>query len=152
MTDTQGDLLEVLVHPADVQDRDGAKPLLARLRKLHCWVRVVLGDGGYRYRGLEEFCRGLRIDLVTIQRDRKAKGMGPFGPVPQRWVVERTFAWLGRWRRLSRDYEELAEVSRAMVQVAAVRTLLQRLTNPPKPTLTGKAKRVPQPALAPPAF
>lgn len=136
VTDTLGLILEVIVHPADVQDRNGAIWLLARLKPLYCWVRTILGDGGYRYKHLAAFCIALGLTLITVHRPKRTYSFGPFTPMPKRWIVERTFGWLGRWRRLSKDYEQLPEVSRAMVQLAMIRTMLQRLTNKPKPSLT----------------
>ena len=117
----------MLVHAASVQDGDGAGDRLGRIKPLHCWLRTVFADSIHNrvVALLAGFLLG--ITLVTIGRIPGTKGcVVP----PCRWVVERTFGWLGRWRRLSKDYERLPEVSEAMVTLAMIRLMLHRAAQP----------------------
>ena len=133
--DTQGLLLGVIVHAASIQDADGAGGLLGRIKPLYCWLRAVFADGGYNRVPTILACFLLGLVLIVVSRPRGAKG---FVLLPRRWVVERTLGWLGRWRRLSRDYEHLPEVSEAMVTLAMVRLMLHRAVHPNR-------KRLPAP-------
>ncbi len=133
--DTQGLLLGVVVHAASIQDADGAGSLLGRIKPLYCWLRAVFADGGYNRVPALLACFLLGLTLLIVSRPRGAKG---FVPLPRRWVVERTLGWLGRWRRLSRDYERLPEVSEAMVTLAMIRLMLHRAVHPNR-------KRLPAP-------
>jgi putative transposase len=125
--DTSGLLLGVVVHAADVQDADGAGDLLRRLKRLYPWLRVVFADGVYDRLAALLACFLLGLTLVVIRRLAGGEG---FVVVPRRWVAERTLGWLGRWRRLSRDYEELPEVSETMIKLAMIRLMLHRLAHP----------------------
>ena len=125
--DTSGLLLGVVVHAADIQDADGVGDLLRRLKRLYCWLRVVFADGAYDRLATLLACFTLGLTLIVIRRLAGSEG---FVVVPRRWVVERTLGWLGRWRRLSRDYEELPKVSEAMVTLAMIRLMLHRLVHP----------------------
>ena len=133
--DTQGLLLGVVVHAASIGDADGAGGLLGRIKPLYCWLRAVFADGGYNRVPTILACFLLGLALLIVSRPRGAKG---FVLLPRRWVVERTLGWLGRWRRLSRDYEHLPEVSEAMVTLAMVRLMLHRAVHPNR-------KRLPAP-------
>jgi len=133
--DTQGLLLGVVVHAASIQDADGAGSLLGRIKPLYCWLRAVFADGGYNRVPAILACFLLGLALLIVSRPRGAKG---FVLLPRRWVVERTLGWLGRWRRLSRDYEHLPEVSEAMVTLAMIRLMLHRAVHPNR-------KRLPAP-------
>jgi putative transposase len=133
--DTQGLLLGVVVHAASIQDADGAGELLGRIKRLYCWLRAVFADGGYNRVPAILACFLLGLALLIVSRPRGAKG---FVPLPRRWVVEHTLGWLGRWRRLSRDYEHLPEVSEAMVTLAMIRLMLHRAVHPNR-------KRLPAP-------
>ena len=133
--DTQGLLLGVVVHAASIQDADGAGGLLGRIKPLYCWLRAVFADSGYNRVPTLLACFLLGLTLLIVSRSRGAKG---FVLLPRRWVVERTLGWLGRWRRLSRDYEHLPEVSEAMVTLAMVRLMLHRAVHPNR-------KRLPAP-------
>jgi len=133
--DTQGLLLGVVVHAASIQDADGAGSLLGRIKPLYCWLRAVFADGGYNRVPALLACFLLGLALLIVSRPRGAKG---FVLLPRRWVVERTLGWLGRWRRLSRDYEHLPEVSEAMVTLAMIRLMLHRAVHPNR-------KRLPAP-------
>jgi len=125
--DTQGLLLGVVVHAASIQDADGASDLLGRIKPLYCWLRAVFADGGYNRVAALLACFLLGLVLIVVSRPSGTKG---FAVLPRRWIVERTLGWLGRWRRLSRDYEHLPEVSEAMVTLAMIRLMLHRAVHP----------------------
>lgn len=113
-----------MVHAADLQDRDGAKLVLAKLLGRFPRLKLIWADGGYTGE-LVEWVRALGNWLLDIvKRPKDARG---FVLLPRRWVVERTFAWLGRCRRLSKDYEALPETSEAMVHIAMIQLMLRRL-------------------------
>jgi putative transposase len=133
--DSQGLLLGVIVHAADVQDADRAWDLLKKVKQLYCWLKVVFADSIYNRVAVLLACFLLGLTLIIV---RRIAGTTGFVVIPRRWVVERTLGWLGRWRRLSKDYEELPEVSEAMVTLAAIRMMLQRLVHPNR-------KRLPAP-------
>lgn len=127
VTDTLGLMLFVLVHGADVQDRDGAPGLLAAIRHRYPWLRHVFADGGYAGDKLREALADKgEWTIEIIKRSDQAKG---FQLLPRRWVVERTLAWLGRCRRLSKDWEKTVESATAWVVVASVRLLTRRLAS-----------------------
>lgn len=127
LVDTIGLLLVVVVHAASIQDRDGAKLVLERLRHRFSRLRLIWADGGYSG-ALVEWVRSLRsrnrLRLEIVKRSDDAKG---FVVLPRRWVVERTFAWLGLHRRLSKDYEALPETSETFIRVAMIALMLARL-------------------------
>ncbi len=125
VVDTMGLVLSVVVHAADVQDRDGAKLVLMRLVGRFLRLEKVWADGAYAGR-LVVWARsvgGWSLELV-----RRPSYRNTFEVLPRRWVVERTFAWLGRYRRLSKDYEELPETTEAWVYAAMTGLMLRRLT------------------------
>jgi len=123
LVDTIGLLLRVRVLPANLQDRDGARQLLAKALKVYTKVSHIWADGGYA---------GALVDWLRRQGDgvleivRRCDTAKNFMVLPRRWVVERTFGWLGRSRRLSRDYERRAEVAEAMVYLTMIRLMLAR--------------------------
>ncbi len=128
VTDTNGLLLAVHVHPANVQDVHGAVPLLERMRARFPKLRHVFADRVYRGKQLVDalsHCGPWAIEIV--QRPPGVKG---FQLLPRRWVVERTFAWFGRCRRLSRDFEGSASTEVAWLLVAHLRLLTRRLAMP----------------------
>ena len=125
--DTQGLLLGVVVHAASIQDADGAGSLLGRIKPLYCWLRAVFADGAYNRVPALLACFLLGLVLIIVSRPSGTKG---FAVLPRRWIVERTLGWVGRWRRLSRDYEQLPEVSEAMVTLAMIRLMLHRAVHP----------------------
>jgi putative transposase len=124
-----GLVIAVVVHTANIQDRDGAKILLALIREKFLRLRLIWADGGYAGK-LLEWVSALRHDnplrLEIVKRSDQRKG---FHVLPRRWVVERTFGWLGRQRRLSKDYEFLTQTSEAMIHVAMVGLMLRRLSS-----------------------
>jgi putative transposase len=127
LVDTLGLVLAVVVHAANIQDRDGAKLVLERLRHKFSRLRCIWADGGYAGQ-LVAWVRGLRVwrklRLEIVSRPEGTKG---FLLLPKRWVVERTFAWLSRYRRLSKDYEYLTQTSEAMIHVAMINLMVRRL-------------------------
>ena len=124
VVDTMGLLLAVAVHPADIQDRDGAKlvwsKLLGRFPRLH----LIWADRAYAGQLVHWafVWGGWLVEVV-----RRARNSHSFEVLPRRWVVERTLGWLGRNRRLSKDYEELPESSEAWVYIAMIHLMLKRL-------------------------
>jgi putative transposase len=125
--DTTGLLLGVVVHAANIQDADGAGALLRRVKALYCWLKVIFADSIYNRLAAVLACFLLGLTLIIVRRIAGTRG---FMVLPRRWVVERTLGWLGRWRRLSKDYEQRPEVSEAMVTLAMIRLMLHRLAHP----------------------
>jgi transposase len=128
VVDTLGLLLVIIVTAANVQDRDGGKRLLGRLRFAMPSVAHIWADGGYAGR-LADFAR--RTLRVTVDIVRKKPGQRTFEVLPRRWVVERTFAWITRCRRLAWDYERTVEHSEAMVLWAMIGLMTRRLAPAP---------------------
>jgi putative transposase len=125
LVDTLGLPLSVCVTSADVQDRAGARLLLAGLGPLLPRLRKIWADGAYSGKELAKWCEEREgSDLEVVERDREAKG---FEVVPKRWIVERTFGWLRRDRRLAKDYEREVQTSETLVEVAMIRLILKRL-------------------------
>ncbi|WP_264484376.1 IS5 family transposase [Mesorhizobium sp. PAMC28654] len=128
LTDTLGLLVGAIVHTADIQDRDGAPEVLASIRESFPWLRHVFADGGYAGEKLQTALRGKGgWTLEIIKRSDAAKG---FVLLPRRWLVERTFAWFGRNRRLSKDFEQTIESSTAWLLLASVQLMTRRIANP----------------------
>jgi transposase len=125
VTDTQGNLMGLVVHPANIQDRDGAGFVLASIRHLYPWLRHVFADAGYAGKKLRRALAKMgtwKLDIV--RRSGAAKG---FELLPRRWVVERTFAWLNRCRRLTKDFEASIDSAVSWIFVAHIRTLTRRI-------------------------
>jgi len=125
VTDTLGHLVGLVVHGADVQDRDGAVEVLNSIRHRHPWLRHVFADGGYGGEKLRS--RLTRIGSWTVQIVKRSDQAQGFKLLPRRWVVERTFAWLGRCRRLAKDVEKTIESAEAWILVANLRLMTRRL-------------------------
>ena len=119
-----GLLLTVVVHAASLQDRDGAKLVFEKSRGLFPRLKLIWADGGYAGQ-LVDWVQNTCGWLLEIVK-RNADTIG-FQVLPRRWVVERTFAWLGRFRRLSKDYEELTDTSETMIQIAMIQLMLGRI-------------------------
>jgi putative transposase len=120
-----GLLIAVLVHAADIQDRDGAKLLLEIMKGKCRRLKLIWADGGYTGKLIEwtkQMC-GWVLEIV-----KRTDDLAGFKLLPHRWVVERTFGWLGRYRRLSKDYEELTASSEAMIHIAMINLMLHRLS------------------------
>jgi len=125
VTDMQGFVLAAQVHPANIQDPHGAVPLLRALRRTHPDLRHVFADRVYRGPQLQSAiadCGPWTIHIVE-----RPPGVKGFQLLPRRWVVERTFAWLGRSRRLAKDFEASIESSTAWLLIAHLRLLSRRL-------------------------
>jgi transposase len=125
LTDTTGLPVAVIVHEADIQDRDGGPALLDSIRSLCPWLRHIFADGAYAG---DKFAAALAPlgdwTVEIIKRSDTAKG---FVLLPRRWVVERTIAWLNRNRRLAKDFEALISTSTTCVMIASVKLIMRRL-------------------------
>ena len=125
-----GLLLVVMVTAASVQDRDGGRGILKLLKDALPSVRHIFADGGYQGALVGIAKRAWEIVIEVVKKPADQIG---FAVLPRRWVVERTFSWLLRWRRLVRDYERLPEVHEAFVKWAMVGLMLNRLAPLPGP-------------------
>jgi putative transposase len=143
LVDTTGLLLKVHVHAADITDRNGAQLLLGKLAGAFPRLQMVWADMGYRGKAVEWIKQHLGWGVEIVKQPRRwfrvPEGVEPpfvpaFVVLPRRWVVERTFAWLGRYRRMSKDYEYLTESSEAMIYAAMIRLMLRRLAQAPSGT------------------
>ena len=105
-----------------MQDRDGARLVLNKLKNLFPAMRVVFADGGYTGK-LVQWVEQLKAFVLNIIK-RTDKG---FKILPKRWIVERTFGWFGKYRRLSKDYERLPENSEALIKLAMINLMTRRL-------------------------
>ena len=119
-------MLHAIVHPADIQDRDGGILLLATLFGMYPFLQKLFADGGYQG---PEFQKALtkilpRLETEIVKRSDQVKG---FAVLPRRWVVERTIAWLNRCRRLAKDWENLNRKALAFLRLASIRLMLRRL-------------------------
>jgi transposase len=124
-TDTLGHIMTAVVHPADIQDRDGAFLVAARIRSLFPWLRHLIADGGYAG---EKLRNGLaQIGQWTIEIIKRSDQARGFVVLPKRWIIERSFAWLGRCRRLSRDVEATISSSEAWLMIAHIRRVLRKI-------------------------
>lgn len=125
VTDTEGFPLAVLVHPADVQDNHGAVPLLNAVGRAFPSLRHVFADRVYRG---DKLLRALDpTGPWTIHIVTRSKSLGTFKAEPRRWVIERTFAWLGRNRRLAKDFEASIASAEAWIAIASVKLLARRI-------------------------
>ena len=128
VVDTMGLLLAVAVHPADMQDRDGAKLVLVQLVGRFPRLERIWADGAYAGK-LVQWAKN--VGGWSLEVVRRPSQQHSFEVLPRRWVVERTFAWLGRCRRLSKDYEELPETTEAWTYGAMTGLMLKRLARAP---------------------
>ena len=119
-------MLHVIVHPADIQDRDGGGLVLKTLFGRFPFLTKVFADGGYQgpvfARAAAKAMPGLSVEIV--KRSDTARG---FEVLPKRWVVERSFGWFGRYRRLAKDFENLNRTAMAFLRLASIRLMLRRL-------------------------
>ena len=124
LVDTLGLPMRVVVHSAGIQDR-GAGLVLDKIRNRFPWLELVWADGGYNARQVDQAVAkvaNLRIEIV-----KRSDDMTGFVVLPRRWVVEPTFSWFGRNRRLAKDYENLADTLLAFVTLASIQLALRRL-------------------------
>ena len=123
--DTLGLILAVVVHAANIQDRDGAKLVLRKIRKLYPRLKLIWADGGYAGK-LIEWTKSLGGWVLEIVK--RSEEVAGFAVLPKRWVVERTFGWIGRYRRMSKDYETLPSSSETMIYLAMINLMIHRLS------------------------
>ena len=126
VVDTDGRLLMVNLTTADISDSAGAQLLLDGIRKRWPWLKHLFADNAYDRTRLMDKAAYLDFVLEIVRRIDKEPG---FKLLPRRWVVERTFGWMVRWRRLVRDYEKRIDVSNAMIHVAMGSILLRRIAH-----------------------
>ncbi len=119
-------MLHAIVHPANIQDRDGAILLLGTLFGKYPFLKKLFADGGYQGPIFEQALKKILHHLETeiVKRSDVAAG---FEVIARRWVVERTFAWLGRCRRLAKDFENRTRTARAFLILASIRLMMRKL-------------------------
>lgn len=122
IVDTLG-LLLVVVHAADIPDRDGARLALDKMRGRFSRLKLIWADGGYAGQFVDWAKRTCRRVIEVVQKTQPHR----FVVLPKRWIVERTFAWLGRYRRLSKDYETLTQGSESIIYLAMIHLMVRRL-------------------------
>jgi putative transposase len=158
VVDTTGLVIRAVVHSAAVTDRDGGRLVLAAAKIVSERLQLIWADMGYRGQVLKEWIeKDCNWQLEIVKRpsrwgwypvDVEPPPMPAFTVLRRRWVVERTFAWMGRYRRMSKDYEYLIESSEAMIYLAMSRLMLKRLArqapngvpSPQRLGLTGSAR------------
>jgi len=121
--------MHAIVHAADIQDRDGGVLLMATLFGLYPFLLSLYADCGYQGAGFQGALRTIlkRVNVEIVKRSDQARR---FVVLPKRWLVERTFAWLGRCRRLAKDWECLNRKALAFLKLASIRLMLRKLCNP----------------------
>jgi transposase len=121
--------MHATVHAADIQDRDGGELLVATLFGLYPFLLKLYADGGYQGAQFQQALKTIlaRVNLEIVKRSDQATR---FVVLPKRWIVERTFAWLGRCRRLAKDWECLNRKALAFLKLASIRLMLRKLCNP----------------------
>ena len=124
MVDTLGLIVALVVHPANIQDRDGAKLVLAKLVGWLPRLKLIWADGGYAGQ-LIQWVKNLGGWVLQIVK--RSDDVTGFVVLPKRWIVERTFAWFGRYRRLSKDYESLTDSSESMIYLTMIHLMVRRL-------------------------
>lgn len=147
VVDTLGLALTLQVQAADLADRDGAREVLAGLAQQQPRLTRLWADAGYRGPRLRQWLESQPWSVTTVQRASRWQWVAPgeapppqaagFAVLPRRWVVERTFAWLGRWRRLSKDYEGLPATALAWCYLALSRLMSRRLCGVSRPERRG---------------
>jgi transposase len=116
----------VAVHPASVQDRDGASTVLRQARRCFPFIERIFADGGYQGPKLATLTAATGAWSIEIV---KRSDTHRFVVLPKRWIVERTFAWLSTWRRLAKDFEVLPSSEEAWIYIAMIRIMLRRLAH-----------------------
>jgi putative transposase len=123
-----GLVLLVLVHAVDIQNRDGAKLVFEAVQKLFPRLSLIWADGGYRGALVDWVKATFDWLLEIVERPERQQG---FAVLPRGWVVERTFCWLGRYRRLSKDYERTTTSSESLIYATMTHLMLRRLVRSP---------------------
>ena len=124
LVDTLGLPIRLVVHSAGIQDRDGAALLFEKIKPRFPWLECIFADTGYDAQQTYEAAGANALRLEVVRRNPKAVG---FEVIKRRWVVERTFSWFGRNRRLAKDFENLASTLLAFVTLAAIQFGIRRL-------------------------
>ena len=125
IVDTEGNLVGVRVGPANETDRDGILPILSSIRHLQPWLRHVWADGGYAGQKLRNAAQ--KLGKWTIDIVKRTDDMTGFVLLPRRWVVERTFSWLSRCRRLGKDFEKTIRSAEAWIYLASIRIMMRKI-------------------------
>ena len=118
-------MIGLFVTPADVQDRDAIAPLLKQSTKMFPSLHKALADGGYQ--GEPTAAAVLEAAGIPLEIVKRSDGTKGFKVIPKRWIVERTFGWLGRCRRLAKDFENLTRTHTAFIMLAMIRLMLRRI-------------------------
>ena len=121
MVDTLGNLIQVIVHAANIHDTKGGCELLQAAAAKHTTIKAFSGDAGYRGTAVDYVEKTLKLKLHISNKIKDA-----FAILPMRWVVERTFSWLGHYRRLSKDYEIRKLTAENMVRIAMLRIMVAK--------------------------
>src|SRR6202166_2848483 len=125
LVDTQGLLLQAIIHAADIQDRDGGVLLMSTLFGMFPFLLKLYADSGYQgpkfQEGLTAICSQINVEIV------KRSDLGKFVVLPKRWIVERSIGWLNRCRRLAKDWECLNRNGLAFLRLASIRMMVRKL-------------------------
>ena len=121
----QGLPIRVVIHSAGMQDRDGAALVLDKIRNRFPWLELVWADNGYNAWQVETAVA--KVPVLRLEIVKRSDDLKGFVVLPRRWVVERTFSWFGRNRRIAKDYENLAESLAAFVTLACIQIAIRRL-------------------------
>jgi transposase len=121
--------MHAIVHAAHIQDRDGGVVVMATLFGLHPFLLKLYADGGYQGAGFQR-ALGTVLKRVNVEIVKRSEQAPRFVVLPKRWIVERTFAWLGRCRRLAKDWECFNRKALAFLKLASIRLMLRKLCNP----------------------
>ncbi len=123
--DTEGLPIRVVIHSAGIQDRDGAALVLDKIRNRFPWLELVWADNGYNAWQVEAAVA--KVPVLRLEIVKRSDDLKGFVVLPRRWVVERTFSWFGRNRRIAKDYENLAKTLAAFVTLACIQIAIRRL-------------------------
>jgi putative transposase len=124
LVDTLGLVLQLVVHAADIQERDGAQLVLKRMKKYLHKLAIIWADGAYGGKLIQWAKRYYGWTIEMVKRSDRATG---FQLLPKRWIVERTFSWFGNYRRLAKDYEYWPATSETMIYIAMIHLMVRRL-------------------------
>ncbi len=125
LVDVEGLPLRAVVHSAGIQDRDGAALVLDKIRNRFPWLELIWADNGYNARQVDAAVA--KVPVLRLEIVKRSDDLKGFAVLPRRWVVERTFSWFGRNRRIAKDYENLAQTLSAFVMLACIQIAIRRL-------------------------